>query len=123
AASRGGGVVVCRNCGGRRRGVRPVDDPRVVRRILTHLGVLGDSGPPPGPPTWQAACSPERRGERRARRALQPCPPPPSPPHRRPDTPGGVPSIRGRPNADGPVSGRSPLRVSGGPSPPSPPHR
>jgi hypothetical protein len=32
-----------------------IDDPRVVRRILMHLGMLGDAGPPPDPPAWQAA--------------------------------------------------------------------
>jgi hypothetical protein len=37
------------------RVIATIDDPGVVRRILTHLGFLGDSGPPPRPPTWQAA--------------------------------------------------------------------
>jgi hypothetical protein len=30
-----------------------IDDPRVVRRILAHLGLLGDAGPPR--PPWRAA--------------------------------------------------------------------
>jgi hypothetical protein len=34
-------------------GPATIDDPRVVRRILTHLGLLGDAGPP-GPPAWRA---------------------------------------------------------------------
>jgi hypothetical protein len=27
------------------RVIATIDDPRVVRRILTHLGMLGDAGP------------------------------------------------------------------------------
>jgi hypothetical protein len=42
------------NCAGRMRVIATIDDPRVVQRILTQLGLLGDSGPQPGPPTWQA---------------------------------------------------------------------
>jgi hypothetical protein len=48
-------VLVCPNCGGRMRVIATIDDPRVVRRILTHLGLLGDPRPPPEPPTWQPA--------------------------------------------------------------------
>jgi hypothetical protein len=36
------------------RVIATIDDPRVVRRILTHLG-LGDPRPPPKPPASQAA--------------------------------------------------------------------
>jgi len=37
------------------RVVATIDDPRVVRRILTHLGLVGDAGPPPHPPVRDAA--------------------------------------------------------------------
>jgi hypothetical protein len=37
------------------RVIATIEDPRVVRRILRHLGLLGDPGPPPEPPAWQAA--------------------------------------------------------------------
>jgi hypothetical protein len=29
------------------RVIATIDGPRVVRRILTHLGLLGGAGPPP----------------------------------------------------------------------------
>jgi len=29
------------------RVIATIEDPRVVRRILTHLGLMGDEGPPP----------------------------------------------------------------------------
>ena len=48
-------VLACPNCGGRMRVIATIDDPRVVRRILTHLGLLSDPRPPPEPPAWQAA--------------------------------------------------------------------
>jgi hypothetical protein len=47
-------ALTCPNCGGRMRVIATIDDPRVVRRILTHLG-LGDPRPPPKPPASQAA--------------------------------------------------------------------
>ena len=42
-------VLACPRCGGHMRVIATIDDPLVVRRILTHLGILGDVGPPPGP--------------------------------------------------------------------------
>jgi hypothetical protein len=48
-------VLACPNCGGRMRVIATIDDPWVVRRILTHLGLLSDPRPPPEPPVWQAA--------------------------------------------------------------------
>jgi len=48
-------ALACPNCSGRMRVIATIDDPRVVRRILTHIGMLGDAGPPPEPPAWQAA--------------------------------------------------------------------
>ena len=41
-------VLACANCGGRMRLIATIEDPRVVRRILTHLGLAGDEGPPAG---------------------------------------------------------------------------
>ncbi len=32
-----------------------IDDPQIVRRILTHLGLAGDTGPPTGSPSRRAA--------------------------------------------------------------------
>src|SRR5262249_49550809 len=48
-------ALACPNCGGRMRVIATIDDPRVVRRILTHLGLLCDAGPPPRPPAHRAA--------------------------------------------------------------------
>jgi hypothetical protein len=48
-------VLACPRCGGRMRVIATIDDPAVVRRILTHLGVPGAPGPPPGP--WPAAAA------------------------------------------------------------------
>jgi hypothetical protein len=48
-------VLASPNCGGRMRVLATIDDPRVVRRILTHLGLAGDAGPPAGPPSRRAA--------------------------------------------------------------------
>jgi hypothetical protein len=48
-------VLACPNCGGRMRVIATIDDPRVVRRILRHLGLLDDPGPPPEPPAWKLA--------------------------------------------------------------------
>ena len=48
-------ALACPNCGGRMRVLATIDDPRVVRRILTHLGLTGDAGPPAGPPSRRAA--------------------------------------------------------------------
>ena len=39
-------VLACPKCGGRMRVIATIEDPRVVRRILTHLGLAGDEGPP-----------------------------------------------------------------------------
>ena len=39
-------VLSCPNRGGRMRVIATIDDPRVVRRILTHLGLLRDAGLP-----------------------------------------------------------------------------
>src|SRR5262249_47232193 len=41
-------ALACPNCGGRMRVIATIDDPRVVRRILRHLGLLGVPGPRPG---------------------------------------------------------------------------
>jgi len=41
-------ALACPNCGGRMRLIATIEDPRVVRRILTHLGLAGDEGPPAG---------------------------------------------------------------------------
>ena len=41
-------VLACPNCGGRMRLIATIEDPRVVRRILTHLGLAGDEGPAAG---------------------------------------------------------------------------
>ena len=43
-------VLACPRCGGRMRVVATIDDPVVVRKILTHLGLATDvpaSRPPP----------------------------------------------------------------------------
>jgi hypothetical protein len=48
-------VLVCPRCGGRMRVIATIDDPRVVRRILTHLGLMGDEGPPADPWPCRAA--------------------------------------------------------------------
>ena len=48
-------VLACPRCGGHMRVIATIDDPLVVRRILAHLGVLDDDGPPPGPRPCQAA--------------------------------------------------------------------
>ena len=39
-------VLACPNCGGRMRLIATIEDPRVVRRILTHLGLGGDEDRP-----------------------------------------------------------------------------
>ena len=41
-------VLLCRYCGSRMRLIAAVDSPRVIRRILAHLG-LSRSGQSPGP--------------------------------------------------------------------------
>jgi hypothetical protein len=43
-------VLASPRCGGRMRVIAVIDDPPVVRRILTHLRILDDADPPPG--TW-----------------------------------------------------------------------
>jgi hypothetical protein len=42
-------VLACARCGGRMRVVAAIDDPVVIRRILTDLG-LPTAPPPPRPP-------------------------------------------------------------------------
>jgi hypothetical protein len=42
-------ALACPRCGGRMRVIATIDDPRVVRRILIHLSLLGDAGPPTSP--------------------------------------------------------------------------
>src|SRR5215813_9732144 len=37
-------VLACPSCGGRMRVIATIEDPRVVRRILTHLGLADDGG-------------------------------------------------------------------------------
>ena len=39
-------VLACPNCGVRMRLIATIEDPRVLRRILTHLGLAGDEGLP-----------------------------------------------------------------------------
>src|SRR5438094_7398002 len=39
-------VLACPSCGGRMRLIATIEDPRVVRRILTHLGLAGDEHRP-----------------------------------------------------------------------------
>jgi uncharacterized protein YbaR (Trm112 family) len=47
-------VLVCPRCGGRMRLIATIEDPRVIQRILAHLGLLTEgpdpcpSRPPPG---------------------------------------------------------------------------
>ncbi len=48
-------VLACPRCGGRMRVIALIDDPSVVRRILAHLGILGDASPPRGPWPRRAA--------------------------------------------------------------------
>ncbi len=48
-------ALACPRCGGRMRVLATIDDPWVVRRILSHLGLLADPGPPPEPPAHRAA--------------------------------------------------------------------
>ena len=57
-------VLACPRCGGRMRILATIDDPRVVRRILAHLGLISDAGPQPDPPTWRAARAPTPRSAR-----------------------------------------------------------
>jgi hypothetical protein len=42
-------VLACARCGGRMRVVATIEDPVVIRRILTHLG-LPTEVPAPRPP-------------------------------------------------------------------------
>jgi hypothetical protein len=37
------------------RVIATIDDPLIVRRILTHLGLAGDAGPPVVPSSGRAA--------------------------------------------------------------------
>ena len=39
-------VLACARCGGRMRVVATIEDPVVIRRILTHLGLSLDPGTP-----------------------------------------------------------------------------
>ena len=46
-------VLACPRCGGRMRVIATIDDPVVIRKILTHLGLpteLPASRPPPRDP-------------------------------------------------------------------------
>jgi hypothetical protein len=42
-------VLACARCGGRMRVVATIEDPVVIRKILTHLG-LPTAAPAPRPP-------------------------------------------------------------------------
>jgi hypothetical protein len=48
-------VLACPNCGGRLRVIATIDDPSVVQRILAHLGLAGNEGPPADPCPCRAA--------------------------------------------------------------------
>ncbi len=50
-------VLACPDCGGRLRLVATIADPRVIARILAHLGLpLEPPGPvPPRQPSWLSA--------------------------------------------------------------------
>ena len=48
-------VLACPRCGGRMRVIATIDDPLIVRRILTHLGLAVDAGPPVVPSSGRAA--------------------------------------------------------------------
>jgi hypothetical protein len=54
-------VLECPDCGGRRTVVALIDEPDVIRRILTHLGLptsppqLHPARPPPDPDFGHAA--------------------------------------------------------------------
>ena len=39
-------VLACPRCGGRMTVLATIDDPAVIRRILTHLGLSTDAGEP-----------------------------------------------------------------------------
>ncbi|MFQ5521008.1 MAG: hypothetical protein ACE5FK_06395 [Candidatus Methylomirabilia bacterium] len=41
-------VLVCPRCGGRMRLIATIEDPRIIHRILSHLG-LPTEGPRPPP--------------------------------------------------------------------------
>jgi hypothetical protein len=43
-------VLACPRCGGRMRVVATIEDPVVIRKILTHLGLPTDVPPPRPPP-------------------------------------------------------------------------
>jgi hypothetical protein len=43
-------VLACPRCGGRMRVVATIEDPLVIRRILTHLGLPTEASPPRPPP-------------------------------------------------------------------------
>jgi len=44
-------VLACARCGGRMRVVASIEDPVVVRKILTHLGLPTDVQAPRPPPS------------------------------------------------------------------------
>jgi len=50
-------VLACPDCGGRLRLVATIADPRVIARLLAHLGLpLEPPGPlPPRQPSWLSA--------------------------------------------------------------------
>jgi len=47
-------VLACPRCSGRMRLLATIEDPRVIRQILAHLG-LPTEGPQPRPPPARAA--------------------------------------------------------------------
>ena len=44
-------VLACPRCGGRMRVVATIEDPVVIRKILTHLGLPTDVAAPRPPPS------------------------------------------------------------------------
>ena len=50
-------VLACPRCGSRMRLIATVHDPRVIRRILAHLG-LSCSGQSPGPAPPESSAAP-----------------------------------------------------------------
>ena len=44
-------VLACPRCGGRMRVVATIEDPVVIRRILTHLGLPTEASAPRPPPS------------------------------------------------------------------------
>lgn len=62
-------VLACPRCGGRLELVALIEDPRVIRRILNHLGLAAEVpavGPPRSPPLPIAHSDPRYDDERAA---------------------------------------------------------